>query len=147
MAEFTHLDEEGRARMVDVTAKAATVRTALAGGEVRMRAEKRVEPQVFDLLQFLLRNLAVGAIAGGLELRYFYVRHQWRRNVEAEAQSRVRALQARIRPHFLFNSMNTIASLTRSNPRLAEQAIADLADLFRASLRDPGMTIPSGSRR
>ena len=39
MAEFTHLDEEGRGRMVDVTAKAATVRTALAGGEVRMRAE------------------------------------------------------------------------------------------------------------
>jgi cyclic pyranopterin phosphate synthase len=39
MAEFTHLDEEGRVRMVDVTAKAATVRTALAGGEVRMRAE------------------------------------------------------------------------------------------------------------
>jgi len=39
MAKFTHLDEEGRVRMVDVTAKAATVRTALAGGEVRMRAE------------------------------------------------------------------------------------------------------------
>jgi len=39
MAEFTHLDEEGRVRMVDVTAKAPTVRTALAGGEVRMRAE------------------------------------------------------------------------------------------------------------
>jgi cyclic pyranopterin monophosphate synthase len=39
MAEFTHLDEEGRVRMVDVTAKAPTVRTALAGGEVRMRAD------------------------------------------------------------------------------------------------------------
>ena len=65
----------------------------------------------------LLRNLAVCAIAGGLALRYFYVAHQWQANVEAEAQSRVRALQARIRPHFLFNSMNTIASLTRSNPR------------------------------
>src|SRR5690606_35547004 len=45
-------------------------------------------------------------------------------------------LQARIRPHFLFNSMNTIASLTRSNPEQAEQAIEDLADLFRASLGD-----------
>jgi hypothetical protein len=41
MAEFTHLDEEGRVRMVDVTAKAATVRTALAGGEVRMRAGEK----------------------------------------------------------------------------------------------------------
>jgi two-component system sensor histidine kinase AlgZ len=46
----------------------------------------------------------------------------------------VNALQARIRPHFLFNSMNTIASLTRSDPGRAEEAIEDLADLFRASL-------------
>jgi len=45
-------------------------------------------------------------------------------------------LQARIRPHFLFNSMNTIASLTRSNPAAAEQAVEDLADLFRVSLTD-----------
>jgi two-component system sensor histidine kinase AlgZ len=96
-------------------------------------------------IQFLLRNLAVCAIAGGLALRYFYVTHQWRSNVEAEAQSRVRALQARIRPHFLFNSMNTIASLTRSNPRAAEQAIADLSDLFRASLREHRERIPLAS--
>jgi len=95
-----------------------------------------------DHLQFLLSNLAVGVIAGGLALRYFYVAHQWRSNVEAEAQSRVRALQARIRPHFLFNSMNTIASLTRTNPRAAEQAIADLSDLFRASLREHRERIP-----
>ncbi len=93
-------------------------------------------------LQMLLRNLVVCAIAGGLALRYFYVAHQWRSNVEAEAQSRVRALQARIRPHFLFNSMNTIASLTRTNPRAAEQAIADLSDLFRASLREHREQIP-----
>jgi len=93
-------------------------------------------------LLLLLRNLAVCAICGGIALRYFYVSHQWQSNVEAEAQSRVRALQARIRPHFLFNSMNTIASLTRSNPRSAEQAIADLSDLFRASLREQRERIP-----
>ncbi len=93
-------------------------------------------------LQMQFRNLVVCAIAGGLALRYFYVTHQWQANVEAEAQSRVRALQARIRPHFLFNSMNTIASLTRTNPRLAEQAIADLSDLFRASLREHRERIP-----
>ena len=98
-----------------------------------------------DHLELLLRNLAVCAIAGGIALRYFYVSHQWRRNVEAEAQSRVRALQARIRPHFLFNSMNTIASLTRTNPRAAEQAIADLSDLFRASLREHRERIPLAS--
>jgi two-component system sensor histidine kinase AlgZ len=98
-----------------------------------------------EQLLMLLRNLAVCAIAVGLALRYFYVAHQWQSNVEAEAQSRVRALQARIRPHFLFNSMNTIASLTRSNPSLAEQAIADLSDLFRASLREHRERIPLGS--
>jgi two-component system sensor histidine kinase AlgZ len=95
-----------------------------------------------DHLQLQLQNLAICAIAAGLALRYFYVSHQWQANVEAEAQSRVRALQARIRPHFLFNSMNTIASLTRSNPRAAEQAIADLSDLFRASLREHRERIP-----
>ncbi|MGH8204957.1 MAG: sensor histidine kinase, partial [Steroidobacteraceae bacterium] len=93
-------------------------------------------------LRLQLRNLLVCAIAAGLALRYFYVAHQWQANVEAEALSRVRALQARIRPHFLFNSMNTIASLTRSNPRAAEQAIADLSDLFRASLREHREQIP-----
>ncbi len=95
-----------------------------------------------DHLRMHLQNLAVCAIACGLALRYFYVAHQWQANVEAEAQSRVRALQARIRPHFLFNSMNTIASLTRSNPKVAEQAIADLSDLFRASLREHRERIP-----
>jgi two-component system sensor histidine kinase AlgZ len=94
-----------------------------------------------DHVGFVLRNLFVGAIVGGLALRYFYVLQQWRRNVEAEAQSRVRALQARIRPHFLFNSMNTIASLTQSDPRAAEEAIAALADLFRASLGESRQSI------
>jgi two-component system sensor histidine kinase AlgZ len=93
-------------------------------------------------LRLQLQNLAICAIAAGLALRYFYVAHQWQANVEAEAQSRVRALQARIRPHFLFNSMNTIASLTRSDPRAAEQAIGDLSDLFRASLREHREQIP-----
>ena len=95
-----------------------------------------------DHLRLQLQNLAVCAIAAGIALRYFYVSHQWQVNVEAEAQSRVRALQARIRPHFLFNSMNTIASLTRSDPKMAEQAIADLSDLFRASLREHRERIP-----
>lgn len=85
---------------------------------------------------FLLRNLFVGVIAGGLALRYFYVSQQWKRNVEAEAGARVRALQARIRPHFLFNSMNTIAALARSDPARAEEAVTDLAELLRASLRE-----------
>ena len=77
----------------------------------------------------------------GIALRYFYVTHEWRRNIEMQATARVHALQARIRPHFLFNSMNTIASLTRSNPALAEEAVQDLADLFRANLSEKRDTI------
>ncbi len=86
--------------------------------------------------EFLLRSLAIGAIVGALALRYFYVRHQWLMRMESESQARIQALQSRIRPHFLFNSMNTIASLTRSAPELAEQVTEDLAELFRVSLGD-----------
>lgn len=89
-----------------------------------------------DHAGFLLRNLAVGFIVSALALRYFYVSAEWKRSIEMEALARIRALQARIRPHFLFNSMNTIAALTRSSPARAEQAVEDLADLFRASLSD-----------
>ncbi|MGB5102867.1 MAG: sensor histidine kinase [Steroidobacteraceae bacterium] len=85
---------------------------------------------------FLLPNLAIATIVGALALRYFYVANEWRRSVELEARARIHALQARIRPHFLFNSMNTIASLTRSDPARAEEAIEDLADLFRVTLSD-----------
>ncbi|MEM6641166.1 MAG: histidine kinase [Pseudomonadota bacterium] len=90
---------------------------------------------------FLLRNVTICAIVSALLLRYFYVTHQWRRNVELQALSRISALQARIRPHFLFNSLNTIASLTRDKPSLAEQAVEDLADLFRSSLADASIKI------
>lgn len=90
---------------------------------------------------FVLRNTAIGFVIGAVALRYFYVTDQWRRNIEMRAAARVHALQARIRPHFLFNSMNTIAALTRSSPPQAEQAVQDLADLFRASLADPRQSI------
>ncbi|MBS0614767.1 MAG: sensor histidine kinase [Proteobacteria bacterium] len=85
---------------------------------------------------FMLRSAGIAFIVTALALRYFYVTHQWRRNVQREARWKIDALQARIRPHFLFNSMNTIASLTRSDPARAEEAVEDLADLFRASLSD-----------
>jgi len=89
-----------------------------------------------NALQFVLRNLGICVIVSAMLLRYFFVAHQWRRHVRGEARSRIEALQARIRPHFLFNSLNTIAALTRSDPKRAEEAVEDLADLFRATLRD-----------
>ena len=83
---------------------------------------------------FLLRNLTIATVIAAIVLRYLYVQFQWRQQLKAEARARIQALQARIRPHFLFNSMNTIAALTRSAPEVAETAIEDLSDLFRASL-------------
>ena len=84
--------------------------------------------------EFLLRTLAISAIFIALAMRYLYVSSEWRRSIVLEAQARISALQALIRPHFLFNSMNTIASLTRTDPRQAEEAVEDLSDLLRASL-------------
>lgn len=85
---------------------------------------------------FLLRNLTISTVIAAIVLRYLYVQFQWRQQLKAEARARIQALQARIRPHFLFNSMNTIAALTRSAPEVAETAIEDLSDLFRASLNN-----------
>jgi two-component system sensor histidine kinase AlgZ len=82
----------------------------------------------------LLRNTAIAIILIGLALRYFYVQYESEKTLAIEAASRLQALQARIRPHFLFNSMNTIASLIHIEPDLAEQAIVNLSELFRASL-------------
>jgi two-component system sensor histidine kinase AlgZ len=95
-----------------------------------------------DHASFLLRNLFIAFIVSALALRYFFVANEWRRTVEMKAHSRIEALQARIRPHFLFNSMNTIAALTRTDPRVAEEAVEDLADLFRANLRETRNQIP-----
>lgn len=52
------------------------------------------------------------------------------------AEARLQALQARIRPHFLFNSLNAVLSLIRTEPRQAERALEDLADLFRVFMAE-----------
>ncbi|UPG85708.1 histidine kinase [Luteibacter aegosomatis] len=80
-------------------------------------------------------GLAAGLL-GACLLRYFYVVAQWQARVAAEAQAQVAALQARIRPHFLFNSMNTVAALIGIDPRAAERTVENLAELFRAALGD-----------
>jgi two-component system, LytTR family, sensor histidine kinase AlgZ len=54
----------------------------------------------------------------------------------ALSEARLQALQARIRPHFLFNSINAVLSLIRAEPRRAETALEDMADLFRVLMAD-----------
>ena len=74
--------------------------------------------------------------------RYLLIRGRWQAGVMAQAEARVQALQARIRPHFLFNSLNTIASLIPDHPESAEAATLDLADIFRGSMRRADQLIP-----
>jgi two-component system sensor histidine kinase AlgZ len=54
----------------------------------------------------------------------------------AISEARLQALQARIRPHFLFNSINAVLSLIREDPKRAESALEDMADLFRVVMAD-----------
>jgi len=92
--------------------------------------------------QGIAKKLLLALLITLMVLRYFYLQHQWQQQREAEMQARLAALQARIHPHFLFNSMNTIASLIAVNPDRAEDAVLDLSELFRASLRAGDRLIP-----
>ncbi len=60
----------------------------------------------------------------------------------SQAEGRLQALQARIRPHFLFNSLNTVLGLMRSDPRQAERTLENLADLFRVFMKDSRELVP-----
>jgi two-component system sensor histidine kinase AlgZ len=60
----------------------------------------------------------------------------------SQAEGRLQALQARIRPHFLFNSLNTVLGLMRSDPRKAERTLENLADLFRVFMKDSRELVP-----
>ncbi len=85
---------------------------------------------------FILRNFLLSTIIIGIGLRYLYVHQQLLNQQQAELRATLMALQARIRPHFLFNSLNSIASLICFAPEKAELMVEDLAALMRASLRD-----------
>jgi two-component system sensor histidine kinase AlgZ len=84
----------------------------------------------------LPRYLFITVIAAGVLLGYFDLRD--RSLSPALVEARLQALQARIRPHFLFNSLNAVLSLIRTDPRRAERVLEDLADLFRALMADAG---------
>jgi two-component system sensor histidine kinase AlgZ len=89
----------------------------------------------------ILSNVIISAVMAGIALRYFYLQQLLRRQQQAELHARIEALQARIRPHFLFNSMNIIASLIAVDPDTAEQVVEDLSELFRASLQVKNTTV------
>jgi two-component system sensor histidine kinase AlgZ len=82
----------------------------------------------------LLRSLALAAVTVASLLAY--LRLLTRAYSPALSEARLQALQSRIRPHFLFNSLNAVLSLVRRDPRRAERALEDLADLFRVLMQD-----------
>jgi two-component system sensor histidine kinase AlgZ len=82
----------------------------------------------------VLRAVLLAAGTALAVLAYF----NWRHRVlsPALAEARLQALQSRIRPHFLYNSLNTVLSLMRNSPRQAEEVLVNLADLFRVHMAD-----------
>jgi len=87
----------------------------------------------FSYLSFY-ESVLLAVLFGVVLQHYFELRA--RAFSPALAEARLQALQARIRPHFLFNSLNAVLSLIRKEPLRAETALEDLAELFRVSMRD-----------
>ncbi len=80
---------------------------------------------------FVLHSVLVVALVSAPLFRYLFVRAQWRTQLEAESEARVQALQARIRPHFLFNSLNTLSSLVYEDSDRSAEFIRKLSDVYR----------------
>ena len=95
----------------------------------------------------MIRSLLIATIISALGLRYYFLQHRANAESRAQQESRMQALQSRIRPHFLFNSLNSVAALARSDPQKAEAVLHDLADLFRMLLADARKLVPISAER
>ncbi|HSI24171.1 MAG TPA: histidine kinase [Methylotenera sp.] len=94
----------------------------------------------FGLQAPAFRAYLLTAIVTAMVLYYFHL--QERAYSPAIAEARLQALQARIRPHFLFNSINAVLSLIRSQPKRAETALEDMSDLFRVLMSENRDLVP-----
>jgi len=90
----------------------------------------------FDAVRYMLLSVLVCSIL----LMYF----RWRSRVLSRAlhEARLQVLRARIRPHFLFNTINAVLSVVRTQPRQAEAALQDMSDLFRMAMADAHDLVP-----
>jgi two-component system sensor histidine kinase AlgZ len=95
---------------------------------------------IFSDLPSLTRVVFYAWMMGALILYYFSLHH--RAYSPAVTEARLQALQARIRPHFLFNSLNAVLSLIRDQPKQAETALEDMADLFRVLMAENRELVP-----
>lgn len=121
------------AAAVVALAAAATLLVAGLGGELYI-------PSADYSHFYLARDALLGGTTSGLILGYFRLRLHALSPALAEA--RLQALRARIRPHFLFNSINAVLSIVRSDPQSAEAALEDMSDMFRAAMAASGDLVP-----
>jgi two-component system sensor histidine kinase AlgZ len=119
------------ARIPYWAASAAVVGVVMALAAVQHAAIRALGA---ESLSDLGRMLALAGLVTVALLAYF--RLLTKAFSPALVEARLQALQARIRPHFLFNSLNAVLSLVRRDPRRAERALEDLADLFRTLMSD-----------
>ena len=119
---------------VNVLAAVLTLSTYYFGGEL-YRPPGSADAW-FDALRYMLFSVLVCAIL----LMYF----RWRSQVLSRAlhEARLQVLRARIRPHFLFNTINAVLGIVRAQPRQAEAALQDMADLFRMAMSDAQDLVP-----
>jgi len=115
--------------------------TLLLGMAVPVLATLWLSPLLAGSQPVQLAGVAAFALLLGAGLlAYFNLRA--RALSPAITEARLQALQARIRPHFLFNSLNAVLSLVRSDPRRAEHALENMADLFRALMGNASQLAP-----
>lgn len=117
---------------------AATLAIALGATSLVLRGMAQLFPTAGWSMDL---HAAVNVIAC-VVLLIGYFRLRDRALSPALTEARLQALQARIRPHFLFNSLNAVLSLIRAEPARAERALEDLAELYRAMLSDPRQLTP-----
>lgn len=127
----------GLAAFAVVQGVALAVAAVVQSGALGYGLPARQEPA-----EFMLRVLAVSSLVTAAWLRYQYAQSRWRMQSRAELSARLEALQARMQPHFLFNSLNTVAGLIREDPARAEELVLDLADVFRAVLKKEAKLVP-----
>ena len=103
---------------------------ALTAGYHALVAQVSTEPAPMPARSIVLSGLIAAGLLG-------YLRLLAKAYSPALVEARLQALQARIRPHFLFNSLNAVLALIRRDPKRAERALEDLADLFRTLMSEP----------
>ena len=97
--------------------------------------------ELFDARRWIAPALAGAGSAGAI---FQWLRMRAKARLPADTAAKLAELQSRIRPHFLFNTLNTALSLVRLDPARAEGVLEDLAELFRVALTDTGEAVTLG---